>query len=232
LKPSIVGLIPCYNAAKYCENVIAEAILFCDDLILINDGSTDGSQEILRRMASRDPKKIHLIEFKSNQGKGFGLIEGFKYAAKHIHFDALVTLDADGQHFPYLIPHIAEPIIKGADLVIGGRQFSGMPIKSRFSNKIIAFLLRRFYPQAPLDTQSGMRGLSPYCIEQIVDSIHGGQYEMEFQCLLLALKKKMRIQEVVIPTIYLNKNRSSHFSPLKDSYQILKVLWDHARSTK
>ncbi len=224
---SIVGLIPCYNVAQHCEEIVKETSLYCTHLIVIDDGSTDGTSEILKRMSSLYPNKIHLIEFQSNQGKGFGLIEGFKYASENFDFEVLVTLDSDGQHAARFIPQLVEPIFKGADLVIGSRLFSGMPLKNRLSNKIIAFLLRLVYRNAPIDTQSGMRGFSSSMIERLVQSIDGGRYEMEFRCLLLALREKKSIVEVPIPTIYINKNRSSHFAPLIDSYRILKVLWDH-----
>ena len=116
-----MGLIPCYNAAKYCEKVIEEAVSACHDLILINDGSTDGTQKILKRMASLHPKNIHLIEFELNRGKGFGLIEGFKYAADHLHFDALVTLDADG-HVTHDLRGRRPDYNRGAGATTGGQR--------------------------------------------------------------------------------------------------------------
>jgi glycosyltransferase involved in cell wall biosynthesis len=227
MRRTIVGLIPCFNVARHCEQVVRESSLLCKQLIAIDDGSTDGTKAILERLASQHPKNIHIIEFKKNRGKGFGLIEGFKYAAAHADFDALVTLDGDGQHFSRFIPHLAEPIFKGADLVIGSRPFNEMPIKNRFANSIITFLLRCVYPQAPQDTQSGMRAFSADLIQRLARSVKGGHYETEFRCLLLALKEKRRIKEVPIPAIYIDRNKSTHFAPWIDSFRILKVLFIH-----
>jgi hypothetical protein len=219
-----VAVIPCYNVEKYCQEIVEETAKLVDHVIAVDDGSTDGTGAILRTLANHVPEKIHLVVHPKNAGKGSALISGFRYALSHIDFDALVTIDADAQHRPSDVAYLAEQIKEGAELVIGARLYELMPFRSRFANRIIAFLLQCKYPDAPLDTQSGMRGFSKNFVEEIISKISGGHYEMEFQCLLLALEQQRKIKSVPISTIYFNKNVSSHFSPFKDSLKILKVF--------
>lgn len=222
------ALIPCFNAEKYIRNIALETVRYVKKLIIIDDGSTDQSLSLIKEVQKLFPEKVQIIQFEKNQGKGHGLLTGYKAAIKDGAFSALITLDADAQHLPSDIPYLAESIIKGSDLSIGTRLFRLMPFRSKFSNGFISFFLRRFYGKAPKDTQSGMRGFSKRFVEEIVQEIPiGGCYEFEFKVLLLALDQKKKIASIPIATVYIEKNRSSHFSPLKDSIKIIKVFVTH-----
>jgi glycosyltransferase involved in cell wall biosynthesis len=225
LNPSIIAIIPCYNVAPFCEKVIQETLPFACHIIPVDDGSTDGTSQILNKIALAYPEKITLLSFSKNKGKGFALLEGFKYASTHFNFETLMTLDGDAQHDPAYIPLLADSIQKGAELVIGGRTFSQMPWKSRFANRWISFFLKCIHAKAPVDSQSGMRAFSYPLVKEIVRCIQGGKYEMEFHCLLLALSQKRNIEEIPISTLYLNNNRASHFSPIRDSIRILTAFF-------
>ena len=226
IKKQVAVVIPCYNAEKFVEDVVIKTLEFTDRLILVNDGSTDNSPQILENLSKSYPDKIALVSLEKNSGKGTALLNGFKKALE-FPFSGLVTIDADAQHNPSDIPFLAKEILQNFELVIGERLFRLMPLRSKISNAIISFFLRRFYAKAPKDTQSGMRGFSRGMIKQIVQEIHGGCYEVEFCILLLALKQKLKIKSVPITTIYIEKNRSSHFSPFKDSLKIIRVLVSH-----
>ena len=223
----IVAVIPCYNVDQYCKTVIQEVLPLVNHIIAINDGSTDRTGDILDQIATRHPNQLTIITFEKNRGKGFGILEGLKLALDHFDFDAIVTIDGDGQHnAPFLVP-LAQAIKNGADLAIGARSFKKMPLRSWFGNLTISLFLRCIYAHAPLDTQSGMRAFNRDFASEIACQIPGGAYEMEFRCLLLALRQKRKIVEVPITTIYIDKNRSSHFSHLKDSMKVLKTLFLH-----
>lgn len=222
-----VAVIPCYNVSKHCGDVFRGAIAFATHAIAVDDGSTDDTGQILRKEAAENPEKAHIVTLATNSGKGFALLEGFKYALEHFDFDALVTLDADGQHRPSDIPFLAASIKSGQELVIGSRLFRLMPLRSYIGNRIIAFFLRCFYPSAPLDTQSGLRAFSRDFVQEIVQKVPGGCYEMELECLLLALSEQRRVGSVAISTLYIEENTSSHFSPIRDSMKILKILFSH-----
>ncbi len=223
----IVAVIPCYNVDGLCEPVVRDVLPLVTHIIAINDGSTDDTGEILQRLAREHPKKMNIITFAKNRGKGYGLLEGFKYALQHFEFDVLITFDADGQHLAPCLVSLAKSVEDGAEIAIGGRTFYEMPLRSRLGNSIISWLLRSLYSKSPTDTQSGMRAYSKNFVSEIAEHIPGGHYEMEFRCLLLALKQNRKIVELPISTIYINKNRSSHFCRWKDSFIMMKTLFWH-----
>ncbi len=226
----IVAIIPCYNVEKYCRAVIEETLSYVSFLILVDDGSTDETGSILHNFQQKNQGKVYLIAFPKNRGKGVALLEGIQMALASISFDVLVTLDSDGQHLPSEIPRLVSLVAQGVDFAIGCREFSQMPFRSRFANRVISFLVYRIYPSAPSDTQSGFRAFSRKFVQKIGRQIKGCRYEVEFRCILLALRDGDRIGCCPIETIYFDKNRSSHFSQIRDSVQILKVLWNHWRS--
>src|SRR3990167_5222805 len=154
-----VAIIPCYNADPFCEGVIQDILPYVDDIVLVNDGSTDKTHEILERFSTH-ATHVYYISFGENQGKGFALLAGMRYALERLSFDVLITLDGDGQHTHTMIEPIRKKLEKGADFVIVMRKFSKMPLKSRVANTCISFLLKFCSKHAPYDTQSGLRGFS------------------------------------------------------------------------
>lgn len=224
LRASVVGIIPCYNVADFCEQVVLQAVRHVDRLLVIDDGSTDGTSEVLARLAAAMPERVGLITFAENHGKGVGLMAGFCEALNRFDFDTLVTLDGDGQHPPQEIPRIAAAVAAGADMAIGGRDLGRMPARSKLGNTTVSSLLRWRYPHAPADTQSGLRGFSRAFAGEILRKVSGSRYETELQMLLLALSQQRNIVSVPIPTIYIDNNRSSKFRPVTDSIRILYAL--------
>jgi len=219
----IVAIIPCYDVGKYCLKVIEETLNYVAFLVLIDDGSRDETGAILHQMQQKHQEKIHLIVFPKNRGKGVALLKGIEYALS-LSLDILVTLDSDGQHLPAEIPQLASHVAQGADLVIGCRQFDQMPFRSRLANTFLSFLLRHIHPKAPNDTQSGFRAFSPKLAQKVENKTSGNRYDMEFRCLLMALRDGDKVECCPIQTIYLDENRSSHFAKIRDSVQILKVF--------
>jgi hypothetical protein len=144
-------------------------------------------------------------------------------------FDALVTLDADEQHLPSEIPLFTQSIFEGNQMAIGVRNSDRMPFRSKFSNRFIAKILSLLYKQAPTDNQSGFRAFSFEFTKKIVQLISGGRYEMEFKCILFALKNNIKIDSIPITTIYL-KQPTSYFNIFLDSFLILKVFFNHWRT--
>lgn len=225
----IVTIVPCYDVEKFCSSVLEGVRQHSDIVIPVNDGSCDGTEKILQNFTQRHPGVTQLITFPQNRGKGVALLEGMRVALASFSFDVLITLDGDGQHDPSYIHCLAALIKGGADLAIGMRTLNEMPLKNRIANTIITFLLHRLYPHAPHDTQSGYRAFNRKFVEMIVEQVHGHRYEMEFECLLLALSHHLHMRSCSIPTVYLDHNRSSHFSGVADSVLILKALWHHWR---
>jgi glycosyltransferase involved in cell wall biosynthesis len=225
---NVFVLIPCYNVEDFCGDVLEQTILCFKNIVLIDDGSTDNTSHTLKEFQQTYPSRIHLIQHHHNMGKGTALLTALRYALSQ-GASAIVTLDGDGQHRPDQGTLLLQALEQGADLVIGSRSFALMPFRSKWANRSITFFLHRLYANAPEDTQTGFRAFSPRFTQRILGALQNGRYETEFYILLLALSEKYVIREVAIETIYLDKNRSSHFSRLKDSLRILKALWQHFR---
>jgi hypothetical protein len=219
-----VAIIPCYNVAPWCRDTLLKAVACVDQVIVVDDGSHDGTADVVRRIRDNGAANLHLIEKPVNEGKGSALIDGMRFALEHFEFQELVTLDGDGQHRPEDIEKGLEVFGRHGDFVIGTRNFAGMPARSLLGNTLTLRLMRLFYSNCPHDTQSGFRIFSRRFVQQIVGRVGKGRYETELQTLLLALHCAIPIGEFSIETIYLDGNKSSHFRPLIDSARIIQAL--------
>jgi LmbE family N-acetylglucosaminyl deacetylase len=222
--PRTVCVIPCYNVAKLCGAVLREAVGYADRVVAVDDGSSDETAAVLRQVEWDYPDRITVLSLGINRGKGSALLAGFRHALEHLSFDALVTLDGDGQHLPCDIPDLSGLVRAGADMAIGERRFALMPLRSRLGNTLTSARVRRMYPKAPRDTQSGLRAFSRSFAEEVLRQVPGSRYEMELNCLLLALSQGRRIATMPISTIYLDRNASSQFHAIVDSWRILRAL--------
>lgn len=217
-------VIPCYNVAGFCGDVVASALRYADEVVAIDDGSTDATPRILADLAEHDPR-LHVLVHPHNRGKGAALIAAFRYALENIDFAALVTLDADAQHDARDIAPLVRALhASKAELAVGVRdRVSSMPLRSRLGNTVMGATVRLAFPAAPADTQSGFRAHRREFIAHLVERLDGRRYETELQILVQALRRG-RVASVTIPTVYLDHNRSSHFQPLRDSLRVLAAL--------
>ncbi len=220
----VVCVVPCYNVATLCGGVLRETVGFAEHVVAVDDGSTDQTAAVLRQVQEEYPGRMTVLGLGSNRGKGFALLAGFKHALQHLSFDALVTLDGDGQHLPCDIPDLSRLVAAGADIAIGERCFKLMPLRSRLGNSLTSALVRRTYAGAPVDTQSGLRAFSRNFVEEVVCRVPGSRYEMELHCLLLALSQQRPTARMPISTIYLDHNRSSQFQAIRDSWRIFRAF--------
>jgi len=151
-KIKIAAVIPFFNESNFVRSVVSATLNYSDLIIAVDDGSTDGSSEQIK-----DFEKVIVISNNKNYGKGFSLRRGF---AKAIENDVqiIITLDADGQHKPELIPELLKAI-DTCDIVIGNRMnnIKNMPVQRILSNKITSYLLSRKLGVEIRDSQSGFR---------------------------------------------------------------------------
>ena len=150
----IVVVIPTYNNGKTLAAVIEEVYRYADDIIVINDGSTDDTANILEQYPA-----IRTITHPVNKGKGTALKHGLSQAKKE-GFRYAITIDSDGQHFASDIPCFIEAIEKEPDtLLVGARNLASdnMPGKNTFANKFSNFWFRLETGLKLEDTQSGYR---------------------------------------------------------------------------
>src|ERR1041385_3967544 len=129
-------LIPTYNNSTTIAKVIGDVLEYCDDICVVNDGSTDNTVEILSEFP-----QIKLHSYSGNMGKGWALRRGFELAQKY-GYDYAITLDSDGQHFADDLPVMLEALDKNRNaIIIGARNMdqSSVPGKSSFGNKFSNF---------------------------------------------------------------------------------------------
>ncbi|MFM7149296.1 MAG: glycosyltransferase family 2 protein [Gemmataceae bacterium] len=197
--------IPVYNEARHVERVLDEVRRYADDVLVVNDGSTDGTGEILSRQSG-----VALLTHPRNRGYGAALISAFNYTLEH-DFDVLVTMDCDGQHEPSRIPLLLEAL-DGVDIVSGSRylrdfhQDNQAPADRRRINLQITRELNQRYG---LDLTDSFCGFKAYRREalaqfQLTENSWGMPLQVWVQSALLGL----RIREVGVPRLYLDPNRA------------------------
>lgn len=220
--PAIVALVPAYNAAPFVAEVIRKARAHVP-VIAVNDGSRDGTLEELRKTDA------HVIDQQPNQGKGVALRTGFR-AALEQGADAVIQLDADGQHDPAEIPLFIEKYwTTAADLIIGERDFAGMPLVRRVSNTFGRSAFSWAVGRRIRDNQSGYRLLSRRLIEAVLESKEHG-YEFEMDMILIAIKRGWSIEGVPIRTIY--GDEVSNIKPVDHVVHFLRMVRNARRTIR
>lgn len=209
-------IIPTYNNENTLKRVIDGVLEYIipQEIIIVNDGSTDRTPEILKAYP-----EITQIHFPKNQGKGLGLRKGFKKALE-MGFSHAITIDSDGQHFPDDIPLLMSASKQAPEtLLIGSRnmQQEGVPAKSSFGNKFSNFWFWFETGRKLDDTQSGFR-LYPLSI--MPRKWFTKKFEFEIECIVRSAWKGIPVVNIPIQIKYDESERVSHFRPFKDFTRI------------
>ena len=194
-KIKVCAVIPFYNEINFLANVISETLKFVDIVIAVNDGSTDGSENIVTNL-----ERVQLISLNRNFGKGYALQKGFDETIKE-DYDFIITLDADKQHDPAFIPQFISTL-NSFDIVIGNRlnDTKQMPFQRILSNKITSFLLSLKTGQNIIDSQCGYRAYKSKVLRKVRSFALG--YEAESEMIIYSARGGYKIGFVNIPTIY------------------------------
>lgn len=212
----ICVLIPTYNNVGTVRRVVMETLGYCDDVIVVNDGSTDGTREILAAIP-----EIDVVDYPKNAGKGAALKRGFRHAISR-GFRYAITLDSDGQHYPEDIEHIVRAVVEmpGA-LIVGERDLSKVDInaKSSFANKFSNFWFCLQTGIGLKDTQTGFRAYPLFRLHGL--NLLTSRYEAELELLVFSAWYGTPICPVPIRVYYPpQKERVSHFRPALDFTRI------------
>lgn len=222
----VIPLIPSLNPDEKLIKYVKELIeIGFEKIIIINDGSSKKYDKYFDELSNL--KECVVLKHAVNLGKGRALKTGFNYYINNYSdYLGVVTADSDGQHSPKDTLNVAKSLIKHKNsLVLGTRNFNleNVPFKSKYGNKITTFIFKLLHGRHVNDTQTGLRGLGNDFVKNCI-SLNGERFEYEINMLISAVKNKIPLVEVLIDTIYIEENKSSHFNPIKDSIKIYKVM--------
>ena len=215
----VAVLIPAYNAAETLPALFERTlpVLPKENIFLVNDGSTDGTQQIAEKYG------VIVTSHKTNYGKGAALQTGFDAILKN-NFDAVITMDADLQHRPEDIPRFIEMFtLTKCDIIIGSRLHNkqGMPIHRIVSNTITTGLVRLRTGVSISDSQSGFRFITHKVLQNIKLQSTGFEAETEF--LIKAAAFGYSFGSIPIQTIYAGEK--SNMTHLQTTINFIKVLF-------
>lgn len=215
----ILAVIPGYQEGQRIASVVERTRVFLP-VVVVDDGSTDDTA------ARAEAAGATVLAQRPNAGKGAALRRGFRYALEQ-GCEAIVTLDADGQHDPAEIP-LFLAAFEGSrpELVIGRRDFGEMPPVRRLSNSLGGWVFSAAVGQNVPDNQSGYRLIGRRLMTALLDSEeHGFEFEVEMiaRCIALGLP----IGWVPIRTIY--EGEPSHIRPWAHFTSFLRVSRDARR---
>ena len=215
------AVIPANNEAPTIRGVVERTLAQLTEVIVVDDGSTDGTAQALAGLP------VTLIRNPRNLGKAASLWRGIALALAE-GAEAVVTLDADGQHRPEDIPrllaaHRRDP----AALVVGARLHNavGIPSERYYANRFANFWIAWAAGQRVHDSQSGFRVYPAPLLRALPERIgHAASFVFESEVLIEAGRRGTRLEWVPIPAIYEASGRPSHFRPVADVALITRMV--------
>jgi glycosyltransferase involved in cell wall biosynthesis len=214
-----VCVIPALNVESFVGVVIHGLRQSLPGAVIVgvDDGSSDATASVLREACDR------VLLFTQNRGKGAALRAGIAEALS-LGGDAILSLDADGQHDPAYAPALVAAL-DSADIVVGARRrhATEMPMRRRVTNALSVAAARRLAGCDLPDPQSGFRAMRA-TVARSVDA-RGDRYEFETDFLLRAARAGFRVAAVPVPTIY---GPPSHFREMRDGLRVVAMFCRHA----
>ena len=201
----VLTAIPVYNEERHLEAVLREVRRHTPDILVVNDGSTDRTPELLARQEG-----LRVITHPHNRGYGAALTSAFAYVLEH-NFDVLVTMDCDGQHEPSRIPVLLEAI-HDCDIVSGSRylrdfrQDTLAPEDRRRINGQITQELNSRFGLNLTDAFCGFKAYRSGALARLRITETG--WGMPLQLWVQAACLGLRVKEVGVPRVYLDPNRA------------------------
>jgi dolichol-phosphate mannosyltransferase len=197
--------LPVYNEIDYVDDVLHAVSRYSDNILVIDDGSTDGTSQRVNRHPD-----VKVVRHEQNQGYGAALKTAFEYAMAN-RYEVVVTIDCDGQHEPIRIPQFVAAC-QSADIVSGSRylqKFEGdtePPYDRMRVNKQVLVELKR---RLKLDLTDAFCGFKAYRVDALTRlEISENGYAMPLELWVQAVQHGLRIMELPVPLIYLDESRS------------------------
>ena len=205
----ILTALPVFNEAAHIRPVLESVRTYSDEILVVDDGSSDATPEILARETD-----LHVVTHEANQGYGAALNTAFQFSIEQ-GFDVLVTIDCDGQHQPKLIPELAAAVGTGedaVDLVSGSRYlktFDGDSVPPEDRRRINVEITRLLNEKLGMSLTDSFCGFKAYRVEALRDlEITNYGYAMPLQFWVQAVAHHWKVVEFPVPLIYLEEERS------------------------
>ena len=216
--PRYLTALPVFNEASHVDSVLDEVSQYATDVLVVDDGSTDGTAD---RLAQRDG--IHVVRHATNRGYGAALKTAFDYAI-HFRYDVLITIDCDGQHEPQRIESLVDECAE-ADIVSGSRylgqpdETGTAPAERRRINRQITHELNERLGLMLTDAFCGFKAYRVAALARLAITEPG--YGMPLELWVQAAHHGLKVVETPVPLIYLEEERSFGGS-LDDGHQRLE----------
>ena len=230
-----VVIIPTYNEKENIENII-RSVFGLDkvfDILIIDDGSPDGTASIVKRLQEEFPDRLYIIERTGKQGLGTAYICGFKWSVAH-QYDYIFEMDADFSHSPNDLPRLYAACAEGgADVAVGSRYCNGVNVVNWPLGRVLMSYYASMYVRLVTgmkvhDTTAGFKCYRREVLETIeLDKIHFKGYAFQIEMKFTAHRYGFRITEV--PIIFVNrvlgtsKMNTSIFG--EALFGVLKLKW-------
>ncbi|MDD1762883.1 MAG: glycosyltransferase family 2 protein [Methanothrix sp.] len=208
-------IIPAYNEEKGLPRVVKEYLEWVDEIIVVDDGSTDGTFEVGQKCVN---EKVKLFRHEINLGKAAAIRTGVKHAS----WDIIIFADADCTYPARYVPDLIKSIENGADLVLGARLQSrdNIPTLNRLGNNIFSFLATYISCLRIRDSQTGLRALKRDMFDKLDVKAKG----LEFETKMTVRAAKLGYKIVEIPIEYRERVGKSKLNPIKDGAKMLTAL--------
>ena len=224
----ILVVIPTYNESENIPRLIPQVLEQADgiEVLVVDDGSPDGTGDLVRRMGEKDPR-VHLLERSAKMGLGTAYVAGFRYALAG-NYDFVFEMDADFSHNPNEIPAFLTKA-READLVVGSRYTNGVRVLNWPMQRLLlswtANVWTRFWTGLPLNDATG--GFKCYRIEVLkginLDSIRSNGYAFQIEMSYMAWRKGFTLGE--IPIVFLDRLAGRSKMSKHIVYEAFFMLW-------
>lgn len=217
-------VIPTYNESRTIADIVQKIKGQGLDVLVIDDGSTDGTGSIAKNSGAI------VLRNETNEGKGASLILGFYYALNK-NFDAVITMDGDGQHLPEeILFFLKAAAYSNSSIIIGNRmsENKNMPLVRILTNRFMSWLISKIIRQQIPDTQCGFRLIKRDVLEKLC--LVTSRYETETELLIKSSRLGFKIESIPIKTIY--SAEKSQIQPLRDTFRFFKFILNELWTTQ
>ncbi|HEY8149866.1 MAG TPA: glycosyltransferase family 2 protein [Vicinamibacteria bacterium] len=212
----IAAAIPAYQAGASVGDVVRRTREVLPEVLVVDDGSSDATAEAARGAGAE------LMAHRVNRGKGAALVTAFRTLFAR-GCDAVVTLDADGQHLPEEIPKLLDAA-READFVLGTRAhlFDEMVAARRVANRLSSWVISWAAGQPLSDVQTGFRLYTRRLVE--ATGFPETRFDAESAVVVRACRRGFRVVTVPVRLGFADGRTTSHYRPLVDSLRIARSV--------